>query len=291
MTGSTSPFVLVMSGPKKATGNFNIAVAPRFVPDFNGDEKTDLVWQHDGTGQIAAWFMDGTTLIESTFLNPGQVADTRWKIVGTADFNADDKSDLVWQHATTGQIGVWLMNGINLMTALLFTPSAVPDTTWKIVTIGDFNGDGQPDLVWQRDGTGEVGVWFMNVTSLISAAFFNPGQEPDTNWKIVGAGDFNGDGKPDLVWQHLETGDIKVWWMNGTDRIAEVAFNPSQVFDTNWKVAGVGDLNGDWRSDLIWEHALDGRIAVWLMNGIDLIAAPLFNPSEASDLQWRIRNR
>jgi hypothetical protein len=35
------------------------------------------------------------------------------------------------------------MNGINLMSATLFTPTPVPDTNWKIVTIGDFNADGK----------------------------------------------------------------------------------------------------------------------------------------------------
>ena len=52
---------------------------PRFVPDFMAMKRpTGLA--ADGTGQIAAWFMDATTLIESTFLNPEQVADTTGKL-------------------------------------------------------------------------------------------------------------------------------------------------------------------------------------------------------------------
>jgi hypothetical protein len=43
----------------------------------------------------------------------------------------------------------------------------------------------------------------MNGASLISGLLFDPDQTLGTNWKIVGTGDFNGDGKPDLVWQHL----------------------------------------------------------------------------------------
>jgi hypothetical protein len=61
--------------------------------------------------------------------------------------------------------------------------------------------------------------------------------------------------------------------------------------DANWAVAGVADLNGDERPDLIWQHALSGLVGVWFMNGIDQIAGPLFNPSQASDMQWKIRNR
>jgi hypothetical protein len=49
----------------------------------------------------------------------------------------------------------------------------------------DFNSDGKPDLVWQNRATGQVGVWFMDGTTLASISFFNPGQVADTNWKIV----------------------------------------------------------------------------------------------------------
>ena len=43
-----------------------------------------------------------------------------------------------------------------------------------------------------------------------------PESEPDSgnDWKIVGVGDFNGDGKPDLVWQHKD-GWLSLWYMNG----------------------------------------------------------------------------
>ena len=39
--------------------------------DFNGDGKSDILWQHD-SGQAAIWTMDGTTLIGGAITpNPG----------------------------------------------------------------------------------------------------------------------------------------------------------------------------------------------------------------------------
>jgi hypothetical protein len=35
-------------------------------------------------------------------------------------------------------------------------------TAWQIAGTGDFNGDGQPDILWQNTVTGERGVYLMN---------------------------------------------------------------------------------------------------------------------------------
>ncbi len=60
--------------------------------------------------------------------------------------------------------------------------ATVLDTDWKIVGVGDFNGDGQPDILWQNTSNGEVGVWFMNGTTLISKQVF--ATEANTSWQI-----------------------------------------------------------------------------------------------------------
>ena len=50
--------------------------------DFNGDGKSDLLWQIDN-GQVAIWEMNGTTVIGSaTISNPGP----SWEVIGTGDF-------------------------------------------------------------------------------------------------------------------------------------------------------------------------------------------------------------
>ena len=34
-----------------------------------------------------------------------------------------------------------------------------------------------------------------------------------------------------------------------------------------WQIAGVGDVNGDGKTDVIWHNATNGTVAVWVMNG------------------------
>src|SRR3989442_5538919 len=65
--------------------------------------------------------------------------------------------------------------------------------------------------------------------------------EPDPSWKVAGVGDFNGDGKADILWRNSSTGENYVYLMNGTTNTG--VYLRTQA-DLNWQVADPGDLNG-----------------------------------------------
>ncbi len=56
-------------------------------------------------------------------------------------------------------------------------------------------------------------VWLMSGDSVLSQPTIDP--EPDTNWEIVGTGDFTGKGQTDILWRNKTTGHNRVWLMNG----------------------------------------------------------------------------
>ena len=247
--------------------------------------RSELLWRNLSTGAIASWVLDGPAQLYGQAVGPGAVADLNWKIVGMGDFNADRERDVVWQHAD-GSMAVWLMRGSTLLDGRLMSPGRI-DPVWRIVAVADMNADGNSDLLWHHSTDGYVAVWYMNGTSLRDGQLLDPGQVPVLDWKIVGTGDFNADGKPDLLWRHATEGRLAVWLMDGARQLEGRALSPEIVSDLDWKVAAIVDINADRRADIIWQHA-DGRLAVWVMNGTTLMGGMPLSPAQVADLNWRI---
>jgi FG-GAP repeat len=44
------------------------------------------------------------------------------------------------------------------------------------------------------------------------------------NWAVYGTGDFNGDGKGDLLWRDSVTGAVSIWFMDGGNVLATAGF-------------------------------------------------------------------
>lgn len=207
------------------------------------------------------------------------------------DFNQDGFADLVWRHAGDGRIALWFMNGTAQLSGTLTDPFEVTDLGWEIRGVGDFNGDWKPDMIWQHAGTGALSAWFFDAAVRTGtrdlATLAGTSSEPDLDWKIRGAGDMNGDGQQDLLWQHRVTGELRIWHMNGTTQIdsAPIALG---VAGTDWRVAAVADMNGDGRDDLVWQNPTTGGVAAWLMNDAQVLAAEWLVPDDVADLAWTI---
>jgi hypothetical protein len=228
--------------------------------------------------------MNGKNLVRGESIGPGRVADLGWQIVGSGDFNGGGEVDLIWQH-TDGRLSAWLMRGSTLLDGRALTPDRI-DPAWRIVAVADMDGDGQPDLLWKHLTTGYAAVWHMKGTTLRDGNLMEPGQVP-LDWTIAGAGDFNGDSRPDLLWRHKTTGQLAVWLMNGSRQIAGLSLSPDRVADLGWKVVAVTDVNNDQGADIIWQHT-DGRLAVWIMNGTWLLDGVPLNPAQVTDTNWRV---
>ncbi len=100
--------------------------------------------------------------------------------------------------------------------------------------------------------------------------------------------DLNNDGSSDLVWENSHTGQVLAWNMNDQNILAAGApFNA--VSNTAWYVAGVGDVNADGHSDLLWENSSTGQLLFWLMGGANGTDVLTYGPVFASlPVNWRV---
>lgn len=114
------------------------------------------------------------------------------------------------------------------------------------------------DVLWQRASNGTVAVWLMNGTAVGTV-----GGEigVGSGWSVAGHGDFNADGKSDILWRHTN-GNAAIWFMSGTQWLGDAVLG---VQSTAWTIDGVGDFNGDDRADILWRNGND--LAVWNMDG------------------------
>jgi FG-GAP-like repeat/IPT/TIG domain/Beta-propeller repeat len=264
-----------------------ITQGPSGLLDIDFDRKLDLIWHHQTDGRLAVWFMNGTVETAGVSLWPPSVPDTSWKVVGSADLDQDGQMDLVWQNVADGRVAAWLMNGLTCREGLLLSPDQVADTGWQIRAVGDFSGDGKADLIWQHETQGLVAIWIMNGLQLIDGRLLNMPASGLT-WQVVGGGDFNDDGYRDLVWQNRVSGDISIWLMDATNVADMVPVPPGSGPDTNWAIRAVGDVDGDGRPDLIWQHRLNGGLACWLMDGTTQRTAISLTPGEVADTNWHM---
>jgi hypothetical protein len=175
--------------------------------DFNGDGKLDLAIANSVLPNGYVTVLDGDG--QGGFTKVGQFASgINSKCVAVGDLNGDGRPDLVVADTalTTGGVGVLLNNGQGG-----FLPVSVygAGTNPWWVAVGDFNGDGNLDVVAANNVSPNGGVSVLEGDGhghLGTPQSFATGNAP----YAVAVGDFNHDGKPDLVTANNITGTAGV---------------------------------------------------------------------------------
>jgi hypothetical protein len=206
------------------------------------------------------------------------------------NFNGDVNTDVLWYQPLTGQVSAWLLNGMVVSgTAELNWKSAASEG-WKIKGTGDFNRDGQTDVLWYQPSSGRVALWLLNGTTVIGNPDISWKRLGSDGWDIKGTGDFNRDGNVDILWYQPSSGRVGVWLLGGT---TTVIGNP----DISWKVLGSegwvllgrGVLVGVGLLVVVWFVGCWGGVGVWVVFGTTVVGNPDINGIVPGSDGWDIK--
>jgi hypothetical protein len=143
----------------------------------------------------------------------------------------------------------------------------------------DFNDDHMPDIVWHNDVTGETKIWLMNGSSRIDSKTvvdeYNSPILVVAPWHLVTSCDFNGSGKPDLLWYNDSTGELQIWFMDGYSirdrRTVADWYGSPMIVGPPWSVVGANDLDigvdGYGYAHIIWHNDVTGETKYWMLRG------------------------
>ncbi len=278
--------------------------------DVNGDGRADLIvgtYRDDNNGTwsgSARVFsgMDGSTLY--TF-NGDSAGDFFGTVSGAGDVNGDGRPDLIVGALYDDNNGyrsgsARVFSGMDGSTLYTFNGDSAGDYFGSVSGAGDVNGDGRADLIvgaWGDDNNGSKSGSARVLSGIDGSTLYTfNGDSADDRFgsSVSGAGDVNGDGRPDLIvgaWRDdnngTNAGSARV--LSGIDGSTLYTLNGDSAGDGfGYPVSGAGDVNGDGRPDLIVGARLDDNNggnsgSARVVSGIDGSTLYTFNGDSAGD--------
>ncbi len=242
------------AAPNVSLGDSPYAIA---LGDFNRDGKLDLAVSHTDDHVISILLGNG----DGTFALPNPIAafQTPGTAIGVADFNGDGKLDLALgfnNASTVGGVGdsVTILAG-NGDGTFSYDPSGPLESLASItsINVGDFNGDGVPDLA-VTDEFGTLIVYVANGSGSFTA-YTPPTLVSGFGLALVCAvGDLNGDGRPDLALGGY-TNLISLYTTEPTETATATA---------NISLSGAGPhlVDGSYSGDSNYNSSLSGTLSL-----------------------------
>jgi uncharacterized repeat protein (TIGR01451 family) len=207
----------------------------------------------------AVTFYDGVTILGTRAISGGQATFTTLLPAGTRGVRAFYSGDSFTGAGASATLPVTVtpapafgfVTGLNQSTA----------GAAYAITAGDFNGDGIPDLAVANDNGASNGT--LSVLLGLGNGNFAPAvlYQAGLNPRSVATGDFNRDGKPDLVVANSGSANISIFLGNGGG-----TFQPAVniAAGTTPQSVAVADFNADGKADFV---VADNAAGIMLLTG------------------------
>lgn len=258
------------------------------------------------SGQSVALSADGSTLaIGAPENNNGNVSVYRLETTRIA--NRTSTSELIARDKVTGELTIAYTDSATQQTtqrALTYGAnlsefagqSAILGKDWRVSDTADFNGDGIADMLLHNQMGDEAAIWLVDRNGTIrqAASLLQNGmvlRTNNTNWRVIGFADLDRDNTLDLVWHNPVNDAVGIWFMQADglnvreyDFLREANGQILKTNNTNWRVEGLGDFDGDGNMDLLYRLPESNATAIVQLNGQVVGSYQLIESSRQANL-------
>jgi hypothetical protein len=237
------------------------------VADVDGDGKPDIIAAVTTTTNKSDITIFKNSAV-SGVINAASFADKIIIAANTAatnmtvsDMDTDGKPDVILVNTSSNTISLIrntsASGSVTFDNKVDFTAGSLP----LVVTAGDLDGDGKPDLAVANYNDNNISVYFntsksggFTETSLASQVNFATGANP----MLISIMDMDGDGKPDILTANHDDPSISIFHnVSANGNITPSSFAVKQDVSlllagaVNLAAMGLGDLDGDSKPDMI----------------------------------------
>jgi hypothetical protein len=268
--------VIGATGTQSFTQVFNLVpLLPEiFLRDYNTSAASALFYINNASQLAGVRYLsnDGRQDAANRFNLP-----TKWRAEALGDINRDGFNDVVYRNTTNGEESVYIaflgeggriigQDYVKFQNQLSKTED---NANWQIRGLSDMDGNGTLELVLHNAQLDRTAIWYLpsdGSTNLTDVKFVTRGsaiaglQSPGTN--LVGVGDFDGDGKSELLFRNNLTDRTTLWKLNGAAVVQAQLLIPTG--QSSWEIKLVADFNNDGRADIAWQNTSNGQSAIWL---------------------------
>ena len=207
---SGSPFPAGNSPEKVVTG------------DFNGDGSTDLAVANYGGNNLTILLGNGIGGFVAAAGSP-VATGTNPRTIAVGDFNGDGIADLAVVNAGSGNLTILLGNGTGGFAQAPGSPILAGNLPYA-VAIGDFNSDGKTDLAVANVNSRDISILLGDGTGRFTSMAGSPYAASFTLPVSIAVGDFNGDGRADIV-----TADYNGFLVSASVLLGSIAATPAAI--------------------------------------------------------------
>jgi len=247
------------------------------VVDLNGDGIPDLVLGSN----VVSIYLGNTKGTYTKAATPSIQGPTSYPIV-SADFNGDGIPDLAVPLYGSNEIAILLGkgNGTFATPIMAYVPGSIVDIAQ--VVVGDFNGDGIPDLAVIDSDNSVVDILLGNGDGTFTAETANPPISGTPSH--LATGDFNGDGNTDLAVAE-NAGTVAILLGNGDGTFAA---SGSVNSGTSAPPIAVADFNGDGKLDIAVPAGTGTNELVTVLtgNGDGTFHSPFSGSPTSTSVTW-----